>query len=320
MFVKNPEYFLTIVKERSISRAAEQLYLSQPYLSQYLARLERSLGVTLLDRSHNPLELTAAGTLFHAYVEQQCLQQRKLDSDLRDLKDKKRPTLHIGLSPWRGSALLPDVLPRFTELYPEVQVVLHEASVPELTQLAEGNVTDFCLMHIPADLDNLAYELILREHVFLVGHREHPLLCGMDSPYHRPLHFENLRLLEHERIIMLPKDWRLSKLLYNTFAVQNVEPQNVLITTNNTTAINLAAENMGFAFLHESGIARTPYLDRLACFTIGDPLLTCPTAVVYKKNGFLSPAARSFIDLTKECYRPFHHAPALTCLTQPDAE
>ena len=48
MYLKNPEYFLTIVKERSISRAAEKLYLSQPYLSQYLAKLESNLGVTLL--------------------------------------------------------------------------------------------------------------------------------------------------------------------------------------------------------------------------------------------------------------------------------
>ena len=46
MFVKNPDYFLTIVKERSISKAAERLYLSQPYLSQYLAKLEGSLGYT----------------------------------------------------------------------------------------------------------------------------------------------------------------------------------------------------------------------------------------------------------------------------------
>ena len=71
MFVKNPEYFLTIVKERSISKAAERLYLSQPYLSQYLAKLERNLGVVLLDRSHSPLKLTPAGELFHAYLERQ---------------------------------------------------------------------------------------------------------------------------------------------------------------------------------------------------------------------------------------------------------
>lgn len=174
--------------------------------------------------------------------------------------------------------------------------------MPELAQLAAGSVTDFCIMHIPNDLSELTYELVMREHIFLIGHRDHPLLRGMDSTYDNPQNFTNLRLLEHERIIMLPHDWRLSKLLHNTFSVLNVEPQNILITTNNTTAINLAVENMGFAFLQESGIARTPALARLACFTIGDPPLTCPTAIVYKKNGFLSPAARTFIDLTKEYY------------------
>ena len=307
MFVKNPEYFLTIVKERSISKAAERLYLSQPYLSQYLAKLERNLGVVLLDRSHSPLKLTPAGELFHAYLERQDYLDRQLVSDLRDLRDRRRPTLHNGVTPWRGSTLLPDVLPAFAQQYPDVQVVLHEAPVPELGKLAEGSVLDFCVMQIPEDLTDLTYELVMQERVFLVGHREHPLLRGIDSPYSDPKPFRDLRLLERERIIMLPAEWRLSRLLHNVFSVHNVEPQNILITTNNTTAINLAAENMGFAFLQESGISRTPYLDRLACCTVGDPPLTCPMAIVYKKNGFLSPAARSFIDLTKEHYRSFDH-------------
>lgn len=302
MFVKNPEYFLTIAKERSISKAAERLYLSQPYLSQYLAKLEANLGVVLLDRSHTPLKLTPAGQLFHAYLERQSFLDRQLISDLRDLQDKKRPTLHIGVSPWRGSILLPDILPLFAKEYPDVQVVLHEAPVPELGGLASGNVIDFCIMHIPGDLTDLTYELVMREHVFLVGRRDHPLLCGMDSPYCAPKPFPDLRLLERERVIMLPSDWRLTKLLQNTFSVHNVELQNILITTNNNTALNLAAENMGFAFLQESGLSRTPHLDSLACFTVGEPPLTCPMAVVYKKNGFLSPAARTFIDLIRTYY------------------
>ena len=309
MYVKNPEYFLAIVKERSISKAAERLYLSQPYLSQYLAKLEGTLGAVLLDRSHTPLKLTEAGEVFYAYLERQSYLDRQLVSDLRDLQDKKRPMLHIGVSPWRGSTLLPDVLPAFTRQYPDVQVVLHEAPVPELEQLAADSVTDFCVMQVPNDLTNLSYELVMREHVFLIGHREHPLLQGRESPYDRPEPFGSLHLLERERLIMLPPEWRLTKLLQNTFSVHNVEPQNILITTNNTTAINLVAGNMGFAFLQESGISRTPYLDQLACFTIGEPPLTCPMAVVYKKNGFLSPAARTFIDLAKEYYSRFDRAP-----------
>ena len=258
MFVKNPEYFLTIAKERSISKAAEQLYLSQPYLSQYLAKLEHTLGVALMDRSHTPLTLTTAGEVFYAYLERQSYLDRQLFSDLRDIQDRNRPVLHIGVSPWRGATLLPDILPLFTPQFPDVQVVLHEAAVPELTKLAEDSVIDFCIMHIPSDLTELSYELIMREHVFLIGHKSHPLLRGLDSPYDHPLQFTQLRQLEHERIIMLPSDWRLATLLYNTFSVLNIDPQNILVTTNNTTAINLAAENMGFAFLQETGLPALP--------------------------------------------------------------
>ena len=237
MFLKNPEYFLTIVKERSISKAAERLYLSQPYLSQYLAKLETNVGAVLLDRSHSPLRLTPAGEIFYAYLERQGYLERQLVSDLRDLQDKNRPVLHIGVSPWRGSILLPDVLPLFTRQYPNVQVVLHEAPVPELRELAARSVIDFCLMHIPSDLNELTYELVMQERVLLIAHKDHPLVQGMNSPYTDPKPFPDLRKLEHERIIILPPDWRLSKLLQNTLSVHNVELQNTLITTTNNTAI-----------------------------------------------------------------------------------
>ena len=312
MFVKNPEYFLAIVKERSISKAAERLYLSQPYLSQYLAKLESNLGVVLLDRSHTPLQLTEAGELFHAYLERQGYLDRQLESDLRDLQAQKRQNLHIGVSTWRGSTLLPDILPKFSKQYPDVHVILHEAPVPQLGSLAASSVTDFCLMHIPSDLTNLSYELVMYERILLIAHRDHPLVRGLDSPCSVPLPFGDLRRLEHERLMMLPEDWRLSKLLYNTFSVQSVEPSNVLTTTNNTTAINLVAENMGFTFLPESGIHRTPYMDRLSFFTVGDPPLACPLAMVYKKNSFLAPATRAFMDLVKEYYRQFDQGSSLS--------
>ena len=195
--------------------------------------------------------------------------------------------------------------PSFIKEYPDVQIVLHEAAVPELGELAAANMLDFCIMQIPDDLTELSYEMVMRERIYLVAHKDNPLVAGMNSTYDNPKPFPDLRLLEHERVVMLPPEWRLSKVLHNTFSVNNVELQNILVTTNTTTAINLAAENLGFAFLQESGIARTPYLDRLACFTVGEPPLTCPLAAVYKKNGFISPAARTFIDLTRSCYSRF---------------
>ena len=77
----------------------------------------------------------------------------------------------------------------------------------------------------------------MHERILLISHKDHPLVRGLDSPCSAPLPFGPAQL-EHERLMMLPEDWRLSRLLYNTFNVQNVEPVNILTTTNNTTAIN----------------------------------------------------------------------------------
>ena len=133
MFVKNPEYFITIANERSISKSAEKLYLSQPYLSQYLAKL---------DRSHTPLRLMPAGELFLAYLESQRYLDRQLEDDLRQLQDHRQQTLHIGVATWRGSILLPDLLPAFSQRCPDVKVVLHELPAPQLGELVADNVTD----------------------------------------------------------------------------------------------------------------------------------------------------------------------------------
>ncbi len=301
MFVKNPEYFLTIVKERSISKAAEKLYLSQPYLSQYLAKLENSQGVILLDRSRTPLKLTPAGELFYAYLESQGYLDRQLKSDLQELQDREQRVVHIGVATWRGSVLLPDILPRYMQQHPDIQVVLHESPAPKLEELISDNVTDFCIMHIPADTSELTYEMVMQERILLVGNRSHPLVAaqmedGAGMPYF------DIRMLEQETLIMLPPDWRMAKVLHNTFDIYNLKPRRTILTTNNTTAVNLVAEGMGFAFFPESGLKRCNHLDRLAFFTVGDPPLACPLAVVYKKNSFLSPAARAFIDMTRSYY------------------
>lgn len=302
MFVKNPEYFLTIVKERNISRAAEKLYLSQPYLSQYLAKLEGDLGATLLDRSRTPLKLTAAGEVFHAYLERQRWLDRQLDSDLRQLQADRRQTVRVGVATWRGSVLLPDVLPAFTRQYPEVQVELHEMPAPRLEELMAEEGTDFCIMHIPGDTQALTYELILQERVLLAGRRDHPLVRDRLGEGEVLPPFD-LRLLEQETLILLPSGWRMEQVLQNTFDACGLKPCRTLVTTNNTTAVNLAAEGVGFAFLPETGLRQAGHREQLAFFSIGTPPLTCPLAAVYKKNGFLPPAARAFIDLTRAVYR-----------------
>lgn len=64
----NNEYFLTIIEEGSLSKAAQKLYLSQPSLSQYVKRMEKRLGVELFDHNSSPLKLTYSGERYYEFL------------------------------------------------------------------------------------------------------------------------------------------------------------------------------------------------------------------------------------------------------------
>ena len=115
---RNPEYFLTIAQERSISRAAEKLYVSQSSLSQYLAKLESALEVKLFDRSKSPIQLTEAGRVYQSYLESNSHLYQKLQSDLNGLNSSRSQAINIGLGTWRGNLLLPEILPTFLSQHP----------------------------------------------------------------------------------------------------------------------------------------------------------------------------------------------------------
>ena len=98
MVLHNYEYFVAIVDEGSLTKAAEHLYVSQPSLSQYLKRLEANLGVELFDRSASPLRLTYTGERYYQYV----LQMMKLDENIRrefqDIKNQTSGRLRLGVA------------------------------------------------------------------------------------------------------------------------------------------------------------------------------------------------------------------------------
>lgn len=301
MYNKNPEYFLTTAREKSISKAAEKLFLSQPYLSQCIAKLEQELGVKLFDRSHTPIMLTDAGKLYLSYLEGVGALTGKFESQVEELKTGSGQTLNIGMTLWRGSVLLPDILPAFTNLHPGVRIVLHEEHSDKLEDLLLEEKIDFALMNIPKRTDEFIYEVIFNERILLVANKDHPAIKGLKTSLEHPAHID-LTTLKNERFLLLPS-WQVMGLaMENLFLKINMQCSDVLYTTSSTTAANLASEGFGFTFLPEGGIRHVSHLERMAFFTVDKPPFCVPLLILYKKNTFLTPLVREFIDRTREYY------------------
>lgn len=300
---KNPEYFLTVAKEGSISKASEKLYVSQPYLSQYIIRLEESFGVKLLDREKSPLELTPAGQIYASYLESSLQMYRKLLQDFDAITARRAQTLRLGFSNWRASALLPDILPLFVERHPDVKLEFLEVPNSDLYRLVSEDKVDFVMMNTSLNIpDYLTSEIILYEHILLVGNRSNPTavkLRQMQELGQEP----DLHLLEKERVVLLRPESAMAGRVNNYLDKNQVVLRNVVYTDNAATALNLAAQNFCFCFLNGTGVNSAPNPRELVFFDLDSDDMVYPLCVVYKKKGYLHPMARAFIDLTIEFYK-----------------
>ena len=88
------DYVIAVAECRSISQAAEMLYISQPSLSRYLSNLENELGVNLFVRTLNGTELTEAGKIYLEYAKEIKLLRSTMDSKIRALKREKKNRIH----------------------------------------------------------------------------------------------------------------------------------------------------------------------------------------------------------------------------------
>ena len=299
---KNPEYFLTIASERSVSKAAEKLYVSQSYLSQHIAKLEQQLSVKLFNRNKNPIEITEAGKIYASYLESCHQLYQKLVADFDNLNQNREQTLQLGFSNWRASTLLPDILPTFVSRFSNVKVVLHEHPISEMYGLINNNQVDFVIMNTTLNTpDNVTTEIIMYEKILLVANRNNPMTQRLlkDRAAGRPL---DMHLLEDERFIMLNPELTLARRVNNYLDKKQVVLHNQIITTNTSTSLNLTAENVGFSFLNETGLGRVPNREDMVFFDLQSSDLLQPLCVVYKKNTYLSPVAREFINITIEYY------------------
>lgn len=144
--------FYTVAKYGSSTKAAEELFVSQPAVSQAIRQLETQLGVTLFNRTHNGMELSAqGGKLIYKQVEQALKLLGEAENTLTERQNTATGTIKIGATDAIFSHVLVDKVVKFNEKYPAVKIELITGTTPEtLTQLKE-NKCDLAFVNLPID-------------------------------------------------------------------------------------------------------------------------------------------------------------------------
>lgn len=292
------EYFLKIVECRSISRAAEQLYISQPSLTKYLQRLESSIGETLFDRKQYPIKLTCAGQHYYEYVKKLEAEELKLKTKIFEIKNMGRGNITIGMPLWRSSVLLPEFLPLFSQKYPLIRVNLKEGSSTSIENALMSGEIDIGFLNLPINYASLAYETIAKEYILLACSKENIAIQGRFSQSEQGSPYPNvdIRDLADQPFILTQPGQHITDYVNAMISARNLELDCVFRTANVSTAVNLAAANMGFTFVPEIGI-KSKFFPRndVALFTVNTPPFRATLTATYKKTKYLSNTERLFI-------------------------
>lgn len=150
--------FYTVAKCGSLTKASQELFISQPAVSQAIKQLEGQLGVTLFNRTHKGMELSASGgKLIFAQVEEAILKLEDAESKLSELKTTATGTIRIGATDSIFSHVLAEKIAQYNEKYPAVKLELISSTSPyTLNQLKEGRC-DIAFINLPMDDNDVRF-------------------------------------------------------------------------------------------------------------------------------------------------------------------
>jgi DNA-binding transcriptional LysR family regulator len=238
-------YFVALAEERNYRRAAERLHIAQPPLSRQIQQLEEMLDVALIEKGSRPLRLTEAGEFFLLHARQVLDQVRDLRAMTQRVGKMER-RLSVGFVASTLYGELPDIMRRFQELYPEVEVTLHEmTTIEQLAALKEGRI-DVGFGRLKGE-DPSIRRIVLREE---------PLVAALPPGHRFSRRDGSLRLTElaHDTLLVYPKSPRPSfaDQVLAIFAEANVTPAAVTEVRELQIAMGLVAAGQGIAIVPES--------------------------------------------------------------------
>ena len=174
MELRSLQYFLAVVREENISRAAEVLHITQPTLSRQMAQLEEECGTQLFIRGKH-LRLTDAGIMLRHRAEEVVSLMMKIENEFQD-QEEVGGVISIGSGGLNASHILPVVMDGFRKKYPKVQYQLYTNSAEYIKEQLEQGLLDIGLLLEPVDITKFDYiRMNDKEKWGLLLRKGHPL-------------------------------------------------------------------------------------------------------------------------------------------------
>lgn len=289
MELRTLRYYLTVVREENITRAAERLHMTQPTLSRQLAELETELGTRLFERGKRKITLTESGMLLRRRAQELVDLADKTEREFGSHDEELTGTVSIGSGESASAAELPKLLRGYSARYPQVQFELHTGVAAAIKEKLDQGFLDIGLLIEPVEIEKYDFVRLPQQEVW-----------GVLLPLGDPL---------AEKKAIAPADLRTRRLIVTQRMKEreakawfggDTDRLNIYCTCDlAANAALLVEQGLGVAFTIQGAVAHYNNV----CFRPLEPAATNTSVLVWKKYQPFSPAVLKFVEQIKNAYR-----------------
>lgn len=311
---KAMEYILKIAEVKSLSKAAEELFVSQPALSAILKKEENAYGVTFFNRSFKPFIITEEGKRYIATAKK----IRKLEDNLRRDLSCSSNRIRIGASAYFGANILPPLIEDFkkmTKFGKTCKIEVIEGDEKNLFKKFSNGETDFTIT-VESSYDRNAVKTILRQEEILLAMPEALCIKGSDIQDVSPLPIKlygssaeinisaSLKAIQKQPMILLTKGNDLYGRAKKILRKWHLAPKNILYMSQLQSAFLAAKSGQGTTFIRED-LIRFMDSSGLVFFKFDDQLSKRNIRLIFKSINNMNSFKKAFFLFCKENFKNY---------------
>jgi DNA-binding transcriptional LysR family regulator len=283
--LSNLRTFLTVARHQGISRALNELHLTQPAVSRQILALEDSLGTQLFVRRGRFLALTEAGEILQQYAVRVSQLLTEAREEIDGLKGLIRGHLRISAASTVGIYMIPDVLGEFKSKYPGIEISLSISNKVEVLRNVRAGTADIGFVGPPVPGSELAVDTYLEDDLVLIVSPQH-WLASRDTV--------SARMLTEDVFILREHGSGTREILEEELRRAGVSLRHAM-ELGSTEAIKKAvAANLGLSIVSTRAVTLEVMLGHLCAVRVSDLNLRRPIYMLYLRNSPLSSAAEGF--------------------------
>ena len=282
--------FYHAAKNLNYTAAANELFITQPAVTAQMKAFEGSCNLKLFKKRGRSLFLTDEGRALYAYAKKIFKYEKEIESAIEDMHELKRGVLSLGTTKAYARYFMPLMLSTFHENYPNIKIQLNEGSSLDMIYSLLDFKNEVAVIAKAEDLAEVNFYPFSKEEMAVIVAPGHHLTRKKSVSF---------KELAQEPFIMKEKGSGTRKLVEQSFANANCEP-NILMETSNTEFIKqLVQRGDGISIVVKEAVALELREKKLAQVPLNSQIYL-DVSIAYLKDQALSPPARAFVDtLTK---------------------